>query len=328
MKFKSKTDLLATFGGDGTLLHASSLFSDCAAVSPILSFSLGTLGFLTAHKFPSYAEIFQRLYHSDRHDGKAQGTRFAKVQMRRRLRVTLPPLFGPRFAVGMEQPTQVRVLHALNEVLVHRGSAPHLTHITIHVLPHNPSSPSSLRSQPLTTAISDGILLSTPTGSTAYSLSAGGSIVHPAVPCILLTPICARSLSFRPLVLPEDVEVELSLDKASRGAAEVSIDGSVRGSIRVQENRDTGLEKMGLKKAPDQSNGIEGEGENEEENEEGTNQGNKRVIRVGKERGLGVPTLGPEVDGGDWVVGGDGWVGGLNRLLKFNSRFGEEIDEK
>ena len=65
----------------------------------------------------------------------------------------------------------------------------------------------------------DGVMLATPTGSTAYSVAAGGSMVHPNVPAILFTPICPHSLSFRPVILPDYAEVELRIPEDARCAA-------------------------------------------------------------------------------------------------------------
>eukprot|EP00957_Ditylum_brightwellii_P186875 14230762-Ditylum_brightwellii.AAC.1 len=84
--------------------------------------------------------------------------------------------------------------NVLNEVTIDRGSSPYLANLecfcdNVH----------------LTTVQADGVILSTPTGSTAYSMAAGGSVVHPAVPAILVTPICPHVLSFRPMVLPDHV---------------------------------------------------------------------------------------------------------------------------
>ena len=339
----SRVDLSVTFGGDGTLLRASSLYSNDTFVNPILSFSLGTLGFLTAHNFNSYATTFDMLYRSGLSNGGTESKELTKVQMRRRLRVSLPPLAE----VTRRHRYRSCVTYALNEVLLHRGSTPHLTNINIRISPLDLTSKTSRQLQPLTTAISDGILLSTPTGSTAYSLSAGGSIVHPSVPAILVTPICARSLSFRPLVLPDDIEIELSLDEATRGSAELSVDGFLTGRMQRKPNPATGrkwTQKLPSYRDTEQEwetrSTEEGEDEKRAEHVSGmTREDNKRggdamqmreesfeeedVIRVRKEDGLGVPTVVPDGDDSDGEEGGSGWVGSLNRRLKFNSRFGE-----
>lgn len=315
-----KTDLVATFGGDGTILRASSLFATSPSVPPILSFSMGTLGFLNEWNFGEFKRAFRELYMSgapsSRHDvmqsqdakmselpvsqnavhtigqGGAGGwsanlgtslgpTRTARVLLRNRLRVAISNANGETLTPPH--------LHALNEIILHRGASPHLTHLTI-----------SISGRILTEAVADGLIISTPTGSTAYSLSAGGSIVHPLVKGIVLTPICARSLSFRPLVLPGEASVEVKVSGDNRGDAgvEVSIDGVRTEGVGIG---------MGVK--------VWGEA-------------------VGRRRDLGLAGHGDEWVGGvpcvmrgqgrEGASGDEGWVGGLNGLLKFNYPFGEE----
>ena len=85
--------------------------------------------------------------------------------------------------------------------------------------------------QRLTTAQADGLCISTPTGSTAYSLSAGGSLVHPDIPAVMLTPICPHTLSFRPMLIPDSMEVRIAVPFNSRTNAWASFDG--RGRIEL-----------------------------------------------------------------------------------------------
>ena len=87
----------------------------------------------------------------------------------------------------------------------------------------------------LTTVQGDGILISTPTGSTAYNLSCGGSIVHECTDVICLTPICPHSLSFRPIILPKDVEIKIVLPQTARTGAWVTFDGQMRFKIEKEE---------------------------------------------------------------------------------------------
>lgn len=215
--------------------------------------------------------------------GKFMGaSRVARVLLRNRLRVGVFDNSGTRIG-GDDQSldTSRSDVYAMNEVIVHRGADPHLTIIEVYV-----------GGRFLTEAVADGMIISSPTGSTAYSLSSGGSIVHPLVSSLLLTPVCPRSLSFRPLVLPANTPVTLRLSEKNRGReVEVSIDG-----VRISRGVGVGMEVRVL-------------GEDLKDAE-------------GKWKG-GVPSI---VRGtvGTEERGEDHWVGGLNALLKFNYPFGEE----
>ncbi|KIK61049.1 hypothetical protein GYMLUDRAFT_43147 [Collybiopsis luxurians FD-317 M1] len=189
-------DLVVTLGGDGTILHASSLFSS-GAVPPVLSFSLGTLGFLLPFHIDDFAKALESVFH-----GKAT------ILNRMRLACTYYN------QDESQKPDQHKDWQVMNEVALHRGSSPHLNTIDIFV-----------DGQHLTEAVSDGLIVSTPTGSTAYSLSAGGPIVHPSLSALVLTPICPRSLSFRPLVFPSSSSITLRIGDRSRAPAGVSMDG-------------------------------------------------------------------------------------------------------
>merc|ERR1712185_474448 len=86
----------------------------------------------------------------------------------------------------------------------------------------------------VTKLLADGLLLATPTGSTAYSMSAGGSMVHPSVPAVLFTPICPHSLSFRPILFPDSATIFMRISEESRsGEAWVAFDGKFRERLGV-----------------------------------------------------------------------------------------------
>lgn len=324
-QYHEKVDLTSTLGGDGTILHAASLFATSKSVPPILSFSMGTLGFLGEWKFHEYKRALREVFvsglpsslsrkpsdesqpsvgdggsgprvieYNERLRGKTMGaSRSSRILLRNRLKIALFSSDGqqlphePPFAQPASDSSDI---FALNEVLLHRGARPHLAHITILI-----GSPPHQRT--LTTAIADGFLISTPTGSTAYSLSSGGSIVHPLVSSLLLTPICPRSLSFRPLVLPANTPVTLRIEEENRGKEiEVSIDG-----VRRREGLRTGMEVrvVGEEVCLDGDDGR-------------------------KDWRGGVPSIVRSSSGRGGELGDDHWVGGLNSLLKFNYPFGED----
>jgi NADH kinase len=285
-----KTDLVCTLGGDGTLLRASSLFSHASSVPPVLSFAMGTIGFLGEWKFKEYKRAFREVYMSGAPDtyssttnpayaslrGKAMGpTRTARILLRNRLKVGVFLPDGTRLSSQHASDT-----YALNEVTLHRGSSPHLKIIDVYI-----------NNRFLTEAVADGMIISSPTGSTAYSLSSGGSIVHPLVPSLLLTPICPRSLSFRPLVLPAETPITLRLGKKNRGReVEMSIDGQT-----ITEGLGAGMEVR-----------VAGE----------------EVKRADGKWDGGVPSIVRGEGGKEGAE--DHWVGGLNALLKFNYPFGDQ----
>ena len=170
-------DLVCTLGGDGLLMFASSLFP--ASVPPILAVTGGTMGFLTKFEKKDIVNTIVKTLGIINVENTA-----ISVSMRMRLECRILTSKG-----------QVRARYnVLNEVTIDRGSSPYLSNLEcfcddVH----------------LTTVQADGIIFATPTGSTAYSMAAGGSVVHPAVPCILVTPICPHVLSFRSMVFPDHV---------------------------------------------------------------------------------------------------------------------------
>jgi NAD+ kinase len=105
-------------------------------------------------------------------------------------------------------------LLGLNEVVVSRGPSPFLSNLDLYVNDYL-----------ITTVQGDGLIISTPTGSTAYAMAAGASMNHPSIPAIIIAPICPHSLSFRPITVPAAVELKISLSPESRTNAWFSIDG-------------------------------------------------------------------------------------------------------
>ncbi|XP_021760887.1 NAD kinase 2, chloroplastic-like [Chenopodium quinoa] len=195
-----KVDFVACLGGDGVILHASNLFRD--AVPPVVSFNLGSLGFLTSHSFDDYKQDLRQVIHGN------NTTDGVYITLRMRLRCEV-------FRNGKAMPG--KIFDVLNEVVVDRGSNPYLSKIECYE-----------HDRLITKVQGDGIIVATPTGSTAYSTAAGGSMVHPNVPCMLFTPICPHSLSFRPVILPDSARLELKVPDDARSNAWVSFDGKRR----------------------------------------------------------------------------------------------------
>ena len=113
----------------------------------------------------------------------------------------------------------------LNEMVVDRGPSPYLSNVDLYI-----------DGKRITTVQGDGLIVSTPTGSTAYAVAAGASMIHPSVPAIMITPICPHSLSFRPIVVPAGVELKICVSPDSRNSAWVSFDGRNRQEIKVGDS--------------------------------------------------------------------------------------------
>ena len=199
------TDFIITLGGDGTVLWVSSLFPK--GVPPVLSFAMGTLGFLTSFPFSSHEKHLRKM---------VEGNQFLSLRTRMRCKLySYNNNKGSKGGKGGEE--LVGTYAVLNEVSVNRGPSSNLVDIDLFC-----------DGIPVTKVQADGVLVSTPTGSTAYSLSAGGSLVHPAVSAMLFTPICPHSLSFRPLLFPDAVTLQLQIPHVGRnrgGICMVAFDG-------------------------------------------------------------------------------------------------------
>ncbi|SNX87100.1 related to POS5 - Mitochondrial NADH kinase [Melanopsichium pennsylvanicum] len=270
-----KTDFVITLGGDGSILHVSSLF-DRDAVPPVLSFSMGTLGFLLPYDISGYKEAVKDMLEGN-----------ISLLLRMRLRQTSHRKDGQTFCQieDRREGGGCWDVHLMNEVTLHRGREPHMTKIDAFV-----------DGQHLTQAISDGLIIATPTGSTAYSLSAGGPIVHPSVQTLVLTPICPRSLSFRTVLLPSDSVIQLKISDDSRSPAELTVDGRISKLLQPGEYLQVSMSPFPI----------------------------PCVSRKWSEDRPPPPSLTSEVGLGEKYSerGEDDWVRDINTLLKFNASFG------
>ena len=205
-------DLIVCIGGDGVIIHASKLFQ--GPVPPLLGFHFGSMGFLTNHPPDHLAQsLLQSVGRGSNLAGGIKGG--IPITLRMRLECSFVKANDSVRNGGDGAPSHAYAV--LNEVLVDRGPSPFLSKIEAYD-----------RGLFITTIQADGVMLATATGSTAYSVSAGGSMVHPNVPAILMTPICPHTLSFRPVILPDSVEMELRVADDARCSAWVSFDGKER----------------------------------------------------------------------------------------------------
>ncbi|KAI8621209.1 ATP-NAD kinase-like domain-containing protein [Chytriomyces sp. MP71] len=195
-------DLVVTLGGDGTVLYTSSLFQN--RVPPVVPFHLGSLGFLTIFEKSTYAAVL-----GDILDGKPQ---FVNMRMRLEAQVYQNP--EPE---GSGLGKLVFSRKVLNEVVVDRGQHSTMVNLDLYGDGYH-----------ITSVLADGLVVATPTGSTAYNLSAGGPLVHPSKSSVLVTPICPHALTTRPMILPSSLELKLTVSPDARGSAWVSFDGRDR----------------------------------------------------------------------------------------------------
>mmetsp|Transcript_33778 Transcript_33778/g.73858 ORF Transcript_33778/g.73858 Transcript_33778/m.73858 type:complete len:439 (+) Transcript_33778:41-1357(+) len=196
-----RLDLVICIGGDGTLTWAAGLFNT-GPMPPTIAFAAGSLGFLTPISLSSYMSTLFPVIQPDRHP---KHRILLTCRMRLFVRVERArPLRG-------DSKVECQVL---NEVLIHRGASGQLVKLECYV-----------DGSFITLVQGDGVILATPTGSTAYSLAAGGAMVHPSVPAILMTPVCPHSLSFRPVVLPDSAQVKIVIPPTARSSANASFDG-------------------------------------------------------------------------------------------------------
>ena len=173
----AELDLLITLGGDGTLLRGARLVARDGV--PVLGINLGHLGFLTSAPRDEVEAALARWLAGE-----------SEIDERMALAVHAEGEDGAR---GREH-------LALNDAVLHKGGAARVIRLSVSAWSDTVGSYSA-----------DGIILATPTGSTAYSLSAGGPIVSPSVHCIIATPICPHTLGVRPLVLPADETVTVEV---------------------------------------------------------------------------------------------------------------------
>ncbi len=169
-------DVILVFGGDGTFLRVARLV--CKYDIPILGVNLGGLGFLTELTMDELYPMMERIISGD-----------YSVEKRDMLNATIHR--------GTDRMGDYIVL---NDIVVNKGAVARIVDLAIYI---NDSH--------ITTFRADGLILATPTGSTAYSLSAGGPIVYPTLPLTIITPICPHTLSNRPLVVSSETTIRVKV---------------------------------------------------------------------------------------------------------------------
>jgi NAD+ kinase len=208
-RFAAESDLIVVLGGDGTMISTARLVGDSDAL--VLGINYGSLGYLTDFRieemFPALEAIFEGEYEIDR-------------------RVML-------HAEHWRSEEMLATGRVLNDVVINKAALARIIEIEV-----------SLNGLFVNSFRADGLIVSTPTGSTAYNLSAGGPIIYPSMNAVVLTPICPFTLTNRPIVVPDDAVIELKLEKENEGVV-LTLDGQIGYTmqaddrVRIRKSRTT-----------------------------------------------------------------------------------------
>ena len=197
-KLATNVDLVLVLGGDGTMIATSRLIGDTEV--PVLGINFGGLGYLAEFRIEELYEALESIL-----SGKY------RLDKRVMLSVEL---------AGAEEKTRNRVL---NDVVINKSALARIIEIEAYL---NDQFVNSFRA--------DGLIVSTPTGSTAYNLSAGGPVIFPSMNAVVITPICPFTLSNRPIVVPDDATIELRLMTDKEDVA-LTLDGQVGFPLKVND---------------------------------------------------------------------------------------------
>lgn len=198
-KVPEQADIVIVLGGDGTFLSIARLMKTRSV--PIMGINMGQLGFLTEIKKAEAFDVLSRIF--DRGEIKTSSRKMMQVTMKRGNKVLWD---GP----------------VVNDAVISKGAIARIVGMEL-----------TIDGQYAHTMRADGLILSTPTGSTAYSLAAGGPILEPTLGAFVITPICPHGLTLRPLVVPDSMEFQIRLNYAS-DTVHLTLDG--QDSVDLKEN--------------------------------------------------------------------------------------------
>lgn len=195
----SRVDLIIVLGGDGTLLATARVLNRKPV--PLLPVNLGGLGFLTVitqdELYPTLETVLAGDFRTEK-----------RVQIE---------------ADVIRAGEVISSFLALNDVVLNKGAIARILDFDVRV-----------DGQFISTYKADGLIVSTPTGSTAYSLAAGGPVIAPSVQAFIVTPICAHTLTNRPIVLPDSAQIEVEV-KTQRESVYLTVDGQVGIAVRSED---------------------------------------------------------------------------------------------
>lgn len=198
-KLASEVDLVLVLGGDGTMIATARMIGDSDV--PVLGINFGGLGYLAEFRIEELNSALEAILDGD-------------------YRLDKRVMLSVELLRGNESITKNRVL---NDVVINKSALARIIEIEAYF---NQQFVNSFRA--------DGLIVSTPTGSTAYNLSAGGPVIFPSMNAIVIAPICPFTLSNRPLVVPDDADIELRL-KTDKEDVALTLDGQVGFSLQVED---------------------------------------------------------------------------------------------
>jgi NAD+ kinase len=197
-KLAANVDLVLVLGGDGTMIATSRMVGDTEV--PVIGINYGGLGYLAEFRIEELYSALESILSGN-----------YRLDKRVMLSVEL---------AGAEEATRNRVL---NDVVINKSALARIIEIEAY-----------LNGQFVNSFRADGLIVSTPTGSTAYNLSAGGPVIFPSMNAIVITPICPFTLSNRPIVVPDDAIIELRL-KTDKEDVALTLDGQVGFPLKVDD---------------------------------------------------------------------------------------------
>lgn len=195
----ANVDLMIVLGGDGTMIATARMLGDCEV--PVLGVNYGGLGYLAEFRIEELYTALESILAGN-------------------YRVDTRVMLAVELLRGAEEVTRNRVL---NDVVINKSALARIIEIEAY-----------LNGQFVNSFRADGLIVSTPTGSTAYNLSAGGPVIYPSMNAVVITPICPFTLSNRPIVVPDDAEIELRL-KTEEEDVSLTLDGQVGFPLQCQD---------------------------------------------------------------------------------------------
>lgn len=195
----ANVDLMIVLGGDGTMIATARMLGECEV--PVLGVNYGGLGYLAEFRIEELYTALESILEGN-------------------YRVDTRVMLAVELMRGAKEVTRNRVL---NDVVINKSALARIIEIEAY-----------LNGQFVNSFRADGLIVSTPTGSTAYNLSAGGPVIYPSMNAVVITPICPFTLSNRPIVVPDDAEIELCLKTEEEDVA-LTLDGQVGFPLQYQD---------------------------------------------------------------------------------------------